>query len=64
MERFFVPAGTPAEVIKKLSETVKLATQQPEVQNVWQRKVLNPSEILLRSLVLFAGTNRKMECTG
>ena len=29
---FFVPAGTPAEVINKLSESVKLATQQPEVQ--------------------------------
>jgi tripartite-type tricarboxylate transporter receptor subunit TctC len=29
---FFVPAGTPADVITKLSETVKLATQQPEVQ--------------------------------
>jgi tripartite-type tricarboxylate transporter receptor subunit TctC len=29
---FFVPAGTPAEVIAKLSESVKLATQQPEVQ--------------------------------
>ena len=29
---FFVPAGTPADVITKLSDTVKLATQQPEVQ--------------------------------
>ncbi len=29
---FFVPAGTPAEVITKLSDAVKLATQQPEVQ--------------------------------
>ena len=29
---FFVPAGTPADVITKLSESVKLATQQPEVQ--------------------------------
>lgn len=29
---FFVPAGTPADVINKLSESVKLATQQPEVQ--------------------------------
>lgn len=29
---FFVPAGTPADVVTKLSESVKLATQQPEVQ--------------------------------
>ncbi|MDO8694189.1 MAG: tripartite tricarboxylate transporter substrate binding protein [Sheuella sp.] len=29
---FFVPAGTPADVINKLSESVRLATQQPEVQ--------------------------------
>jgi len=29
---FFVTAGTPPEVIEKLSEAVKLATQQPEVQ--------------------------------
>lgn len=29
---FFVPAGTPQAVIDKLSESVKLATQQPEVQ--------------------------------
>jgi len=29
---FFVPAGTPTDVIAKLSESVKLATQQPEVQ--------------------------------
>lgn len=29
---FFVPAGTPADVISKLSESVRLATQQPEVQ--------------------------------
>ncbi len=29
---FFVPAGTPVEVITKLSDAVKLATQQPEVQ--------------------------------
>ena len=29
---FFVAAGTPTDVIAKLSESVKLATQQPEVQ--------------------------------
>jgi len=29
---FFVPAGTPPDIINKLSESVKLATQQPEVQ--------------------------------
>lgn len=29
---FFVPAGTPTDVISKLSESVRLATQQPEVQ--------------------------------
>ncbi len=29
---FFVPAGTPADVVTKLSDAVKLATQQPEVQ--------------------------------
>ncbi len=29
---FFVPAGTPTDVVTKLSDAVKLATQQPEVQ--------------------------------
>ena len=39
---FFVPAGTPPEVIKKLSDTVRLATLAPEVQQRMRTQGVEP----------------------
>lgn len=39
---FFVPAGTPPDIITKLSDTIRLATQQPEVQQRMNAQGVEP----------------------
>ncbi len=39
---FFVPAGTPPDIITKLSDTIRLATQKPEVQQRMNAQGVEP----------------------
>lgn len=50
---FFVPAGTPVDIITKLSDTVRLATLQPEVQQRMNAQGVEPVGNTPKQFTLF-----------
>jgi tripartite-type tricarboxylate transporter receptor subunit TctC len=40
----FAPANTPADVVKKLNEAIRVAVQSPDVVEVLRRQALRPSQ--------------------